>query len=222
MSEEEEKPIELTPQVVDRNPGDLRKWLDKCPEVSSIAEMVDLLSEAHELYVSKGYSTKQLHQHFPQVQRRVFTAAARVYGWDKAREDHVRQIAYANEEAMQEVVLKHRSDVVEEISTKLTPLIDKFAYAMDEALDSQNSAAVRRLSESFKHVSDVLHKTLAIDGTLVKPSLAKEEAQEEKSTGKQPWISVVSTGPISVATPKELPKEKPAIDVEIEGTIDDG
>ncbi len=185
--------------------NNLLRLTDRCPDVSSVEEMMDVLSRAHDLYISgEASSAVHLSRLVPELPVEVSRHLVNAMGWRDKREKHLEELRTAADIGYADMIRERRVTVAGTMIDTFLPALEKLGAEIKTALDAGDSSTVRRLAESLTHIANPVMTSAAVDGKV--PELSRKDVTEGVKSGKQPWINVTTTGPVTMQAGEEKPK----------------
>lgn len=183
----------------------------RCPGVG-VERLTKIMEDSYDLYVEQGRSDHDLAVLYPDVPRAVIRSLIKEFRWPERRREHLEQIKVAADIEYVNTVLATRTKTAKQIVDEVGPVMTKLMTKVSEALDNDDTIAVRRYAESFGQIGGILMKASGVDGT---PLLAAEleKAKDGKGDGKPSW-SINASGPVTIVQDKEKEPEPKTVDVD--------
>lgn len=187
-------------------------YKEKCPEfMGTMEEFMTTVGKMSEKYIQNAKTVQELCEEFPSIPARVIRHMIRSMKWDSVREENMRQVYYATALQNLEYIRANQHRVANEITAAYLPKLNTLAPMLQEAINSGDSVAVRRITESIKHLSDVV--TGAVTAGSALPGAPDWLSKgNDGGEGQKTWLQLIAKGPVNVnAAPRDPAAE--AIDV---------
>lgn len=193
-------------------PSRLDKLLDYCPAVAGYSELLVLLEEARQAYLRGDVADAgAMSVRFPKLPQDVCKKLLTVYGWKQQRIERLEELQVSSAVRYAELITDKRAEAAKKIIDSYSPVMESIATAIGDALNDGDNrfrmTDVRRLAESASQLGGLVLQAAAADGKVPELPESLRDAVD-KSKGKQPWITVNATGPVTLAAgdkKKDLP-----------------
>lgn len=204
------KSAALTQKVANRHAD----WLERLPHLENDeARLLQLIEKCYTSFLSGNGTAKDVAVEY-NIPVDLVSTWARQGKWMRRREEFRQELLVNVEMDYAEFVRKNRVRIAEEIVAGVGPRISQISDAIQSALDSEEYKYVRSLSESLKHVSELVTKAVALDGNL--PSSDRPNIQQlgDEPGAKPAFFNINTQGPVQISPNQGEPKpEEKVIDV---------
>lgn len=202
----------------------ITKLLDYCPAVADHNEMLALIAEARDAYVGgEAAGPKELAQRFPKLPREACQKMVDLFGWRAQRAQRLEDLQLSAAVEHAGYLRTARTTVAKALVEQLGPAVKKLTEEIESSLGDADSKYrtmdARRLAEAVAQLADKLMRAAAVDGTM--PTMPESAMPEGKAKGKQPWVTVNASGPVTLAGGNDLPGRGASAEQETQETEND-
>jgi hypothetical protein len=190
-------------------------WFERMPQLERTeAKLLSLIEKCYSTFLSGTSSVQEIATEF-NIPVDILATWSREGKWMKRREEFRQELLVNVEMDYANFVKRNRVKVAEEIVREVKPRLGQLSQAIGAALDSGDYKYVRSLSESLKHVSDLVTKTVGLDAPL--PTSDRPNIQQVEGEAIKPaFFSINAKGPVQISSNESTKeKEQPVIDAEV-------